>query len=68
MARAERRYPGPGWGLHEGGYVGTPDEVIARIQEQVDRGITLFVFFTHDRAAPETLRLFAEQVMPAFRA
>jgi alkanesulfonate monooxygenase SsuD/methylene tetrahydromethanopterin reductase-like flavin-dependent oxidoreductase (luciferase family) len=66
LARAERRYPGPGWGLHEGGYIGTPDDVVARIREQAARGITLFVFFTHDRAAPETLRLFAEQVMPAF--
>ena len=67
MARAERRYPGPGWGLHEGGYAGTPDAVVARIREHAARGITLFVFFTHDRAAPDTLRLFADRVMPAFR-
>ena len=66
LARAERRYPGPGWGLHEGGYAGTPEAVVARIQEHADRGITLFVFFTHDRAAPDTLRLFADRVMPAF--
>jgi alkanesulfonate monooxygenase SsuD/methylene tetrahydromethanopterin reductase-like flavin-dependent oxidoreductase (luciferase family) len=66
-ALGERRFPGPGWGLHEGGYIGTPEQVILRIRENVARGITLFVFFTHDRASRETLELFAERVMPAFR-
>jgi alkanesulfonate monooxygenase SsuD/methylene tetrahydromethanopterin reductase-like flavin-dependent oxidoreductase (luciferase family) len=66
QARAARRFPGPGWGLDAGGFVGTPDTVIARIRERVDQGFTFFVFFTHDRAAPETLELFAREVMPAF--
>jgi alkanesulfonate monooxygenase SsuD/methylene tetrahydromethanopterin reductase-like flavin-dependent oxidoreductase (luciferase family) len=66
MRLANRRFGGPGWGLAEGGYVGTPDVVIERIREQVERGITFFVFFTHDRADPATLRRFAEHVMPAF--
>jgi alkanesulfonate monooxygenase SsuD/methylene tetrahydromethanopterin reductase-like flavin-dependent oxidoreductase (luciferase family) len=66
MRLADRRFGGPGWGVAEGGYVGTPDVVIERIREQVERGITFFVFFTHDRAAPETLELFAREVMPAF--
>jgi alkanesulfonate monooxygenase SsuD/methylene tetrahydromethanopterin reductase-like flavin-dependent oxidoreductase (luciferase family) len=65
-ARAARRFPGPGWGLDAGGFVGTPETVIARIQERVEQGFTFFVFFTHDRAAPETLELFAREVMPAF--
>ena len=30
------------------------------------QGITFFIFFTHDRADPRTLELFADQVMPAF--
>jgi alkanesulfonate monooxygenase SsuD/methylene tetrahydromethanopterin reductase-like flavin-dependent oxidoreductase (luciferase family) len=64
---AEKRFGGAGWGLREGGYIGTPDDLIARIRENVTRGVTLFVFFTHDRAAPETLRLFAREVMPAFK-
>ena len=64
---AERRFGGPGWGLHEGGYIGTPEDLIRRIGENVARGVTLFVFFTHDRAAPDTLRLFASEVMPAFQ-
>jgi alkanesulfonate monooxygenase SsuD/methylene tetrahydromethanopterin reductase-like flavin-dependent oxidoreductase (luciferase family) len=63
---AERRFGGAGWGLHDGGYVGTPDEIVARIRRDVARGVRSFVFFTHDRAAPETLELFAEQVRPAF--
>jgi alkanesulfonate monooxygenase SsuD/methylene tetrahydromethanopterin reductase-like flavin-dependent oxidoreductase (luciferase family) len=64
--RAARRFPGAGWGLDAGGFVGTPETVIARIRERVAQGFTFFVFFTHDRAAPETLELFAREVMPAF--
>lgn len=67
-ALAERRFAGPGWGLAAGGFVGTPDEVIARIAELRAAGVSLFVFFTHDRASEATLRLFAERVMPAFAA
>jgi alkanesulfonate monooxygenase SsuD/methylene tetrahydromethanopterin reductase-like flavin-dependent oxidoreductase (luciferase family) len=63
---AERRYGSPGFGLHEGGYTGTPDDLVARIQRGVDQGITTFIFFTHDRGARETLELFAREVMPAF--
>jgi alkanesulfonate monooxygenase SsuD/methylene tetrahydromethanopterin reductase-like flavin-dependent oxidoreductase (luciferase family) len=66
QARAARRFPGAGWGLDAGGFVGTPDTIIARIRERVEQGFTFFVFFTHDRAAPETLELFAREVMPAF--
>jgi alkanesulfonate monooxygenase SsuD/methylene tetrahydromethanopterin reductase-like flavin-dependent oxidoreductase (luciferase family) len=64
--RAERRFAGEGWGLDAGGYVGTPPMVTDRIAEMVDKGISHFVFFTHDRADPATLRLFAEKVAPAF--
>src|SRR4029077_8530363 len=66
QARAARRFPGAGWGLDAGGFVGTPDTVIARIRERVEQGFTFLVVFTHDRAAPETLELFAREVMPAF--
>jgi alkanesulfonate monooxygenase SsuD/methylene tetrahydromethanopterin reductase-like flavin-dependent oxidoreductase (luciferase family) len=66
MRLAERRFGGPGWGLHEGGYLGTPEMVVDRIRAAVERGITFFVFFTHDRADPATLTRFAERVMPAF--
>ncbi len=66
-AGAERRYGSEGWGLEAGGYVGTPAMVTDRIASMVHKGVTQFVFFTHDRADPATLRLFAEEVMPSFR-
>lgn len=65
-ALALRRFAGSGWGVEAGGFVGTPDDVIARIRDAMGRGFSSFVFFTHDRAQPETLRLFAERVRPAF--
>ena len=63
-AKAERRYGGPGWGMEAGGYVGTPSMIVDRIKEMAAKGISLFVFFTFDRAHPRTLELFAERVMP----
>lgn len=66
-AAAERRYGGDGWGLEAGGYVGTPSMVVDRVAGMVERGVTHFVFFTHDRADPATLTLFADRVLPAFR-
>jgi F420-dependent oxidoreductase-like protein len=66
LGKAERRFPGSGWGLHEGGYIGTPAAVVDRIGTLVERGVSSFVFFTSDRAAEPTLRLFAAEVMPHF--
>jgi F420-dependent oxidoreductase-like protein len=65
-ATAERRFGGDGWGMDAGGYVGTPAMVRDRIAQLVEKGISLFVFFTHDRGDPRTLELFAETVMPEF--
>ena len=65
-SKAERRYRASTWGLEAGGYIGTPPMIIDRIGRAVDKGITFFIFFTHDRADPRTLALFAEQVIPAF--
>ena len=65
-AKAERRYGGEGWGMDAGGYVGTPPMVVDRIGQLVEKGITTFIFFTHARAEPRTLELFAERVMPEF--
>jgi alkanesulfonate monooxygenase SsuD/methylene tetrahydromethanopterin reductase-like flavin-dependent oxidoreductase (luciferase family) len=67
LTLARRRFGGPGWGLDAGGFVGTPDDVVARVQALASRGVSLFVFFTHDRVSPATLRLFAERVLPALR-
>jgi F420-dependent oxidoreductase-like protein len=51
---------------------GTPQECMAQIREAIDLGVTYFVFFLSDVSihpdtrGVETLRLFAEKVMPAF--
>ena len=66
-ATAERRFGGPGWGFRAGGYCGTPDDVIARIAERARLGVQGVVFFLHDRAEPDTLRLLATEVVPAAR-
>lgn len=67
QALARRRFGGPGWGLDAGGFIGTPSAVVDRIGQAVDLGITLFIFFLHDRAELGTLELLAERVVPAFR-
>ena len=66
LASAQRRYGGAGWGLDAGGFIGTPDDIIKRIREKAALGVSLFVFFFHDRGRPETLELFAREVAPAF--
>jgi F420-dependent oxidoreductase-like protein len=66
MTKAERRFGAPGFGLHEGGYIGTPPAIVDRIGERIELGISSFVFFCFDRASEATLRLFAEEVMPHF--
>src|SRR5438876_758924 len=66
-ATAERRFGGPGWGFAAGGYCGTPDGGVARIRARARLGLQGGVFFLHDRAEPETLRLLADEVVPAAR-
>jgi alkanesulfonate monooxygenase SsuD/methylene tetrahydromethanopterin reductase-like flavin-dependent oxidoreductase (luciferase family) len=63
-ALAERRFPGPGWGVAAGGYCGTPDDIVARIRARRALGVDGFIFFLHDRGQPETLRLLATEVLP----
>ena len=67
QSKAERRFAGPGWGLHEGGCVGTPNRVIDRMHELVEQGVSLFTFFCHDRASDATLALIGDEIAPAFR-
>jgi len=62
-AVAERRFGGPGFGLHEAGLVGTAPSVLDRIGELRDLGFDHLVVFTHDRAADETLERFATDVV-----
>jgi F420-dependent oxidoreductase-like protein len=45
---------------------GTPDEVISQLRERVTWGITMFTMMFADMAPPQTVELFAREVMPAF--
>src|SRR5439155_15151604 len=47
---------------------GTPDEIISRLRESVQRGISSFVISFGRHAGAESLRLFAREVIPAFRS
>jgi alkanesulfonate monooxygenase SsuD/methylene tetrahydromethanopterin reductase-like flavin-dependent oxidoreductase (luciferase family)/ribosomal protein S18 acetylase RimI-like enzyme len=64
-ALALRRFPGAGWGVEAGGWCGTPDTILRRVEEHVRLGVSGFVFFLHDRAAPDTIRLLARDVAAA---
>jgi alkanesulfonate monooxygenase SsuD/methylene tetrahydromethanopterin reductase-like flavin-dependent oxidoreductase (luciferase family) len=60
---AEKRFGGPGFGLREGGLVGTAPQIIDRIKQWEALGFGQVVLFTHDRASDETLDLLASKVI-----
>jgi alkanesulfonate monooxygenase SsuD/methylene tetrahydromethanopterin reductase-like flavin-dependent oxidoreductase (luciferase family) len=62
---AEKRFGGPGFGLQEGGLVGTPAMVVDRLHQLRALGFRQVVLFTHDRASDDTLELLASEVIPA---
>jgi alkanesulfonate monooxygenase SsuD/methylene tetrahydromethanopterin reductase-like flavin-dependent oxidoreductase (luciferase family) len=66
-AAALRRFAGPGWRFDTHGYCGTPDDVLRRLETRRRDGVDGVVFFLHDRGAPETIRLLAEEIVPAAR-
>jgi alkanesulfonate monooxygenase SsuD/methylene tetrahydromethanopterin reductase-like flavin-dependent oxidoreductase (luciferase family) len=51
----------------EGNLVGTPEQVCEKIQTYMDLGCTGFVPWNSDYPDDQTLRLFAEKVIPNFR-
>jgi alkanesulfonate monooxygenase SsuD/methylene tetrahydromethanopterin reductase-like flavin-dependent oxidoreductase (luciferase family) len=59
----ERRF-----GVWGGVIVGTPDEVAAVLRADVERGVELVIVQFSDFGTPETLRLFADAVIPVVRA
>ncbi len=67
LPAAERRFGGAGFGLHAGGYIGTPAAIADRILTHRELGFTEFVLFCADRAARPTLELLAEGVLPRLR-
>jgi hypothetical protein len=58
----EQRFSGP-WSSFV--FAGTPEQAITYYQEHVNVGIQYFIVQTLDAADEETIRLLAEQVMPA---
>jgi F420-dependent oxidoreductase-like protein len=57
------------YGGHLGqGIVGTPEECISKIRDHEAAGCTMFVIEFFGRDTREPARLFAEQVVPAFRS
>jgi alkanesulfonate monooxygenase SsuD/methylene tetrahydromethanopterin reductase-like flavin-dependent oxidoreductase (luciferase family) len=60
---AEKRFGGPGFGLQDGGLIGTPPAVVERLRELQAMGFRQIVLFTHDRASDETLELLASKVI-----
>jgi alkanesulfonate monooxygenase SsuD/methylene tetrahydromethanopterin reductase-like flavin-dependent oxidoreductase (luciferase family) len=60
---AEKRFGGPGFGLHEGGLIGTPPAIVDRLHAFRELGFRQIVLFLHDRASDETLELFASAVL-----
>ena len=63
---AERRFGGPGFGLHDGGLIGTPPMIVNRLKELQALGFQQVVLFTHDRASDATLDLLASKVITEF--
>jgi alkanesulfonate monooxygenase SsuD/methylene tetrahydromethanopterin reductase-like flavin-dependent oxidoreductase (luciferase family) len=63
-ALAARRYGSAGWGLEAGGFIGTPPMIAERIRQLADKGVSLFVFITHDRGNPRTIELLGDAVLP----
>ena len=66
LEKAQRRYGFFG-DIERLGIVGTPAQCISKIRENERRGISKYTIFFSDVMNPGTLRLFAEEVMPAFR-
>jgi alkanesulfonate monooxygenase SsuD/methylene tetrahydromethanopterin reductase-like flavin-dependent oxidoreductase (luciferase family) len=63
VATARRRFGS--WG---GLIAGTPDEVASALQREVELGAELFALQFSDFGMPDTIRLFAREVMPAVTA
>ena len=47
--------------------IGTPERCVDTIRKKVEQGISYFVCLFTDGGQPETVRLFGERVLPAFR-
>jgi alkanesulfonate monooxygenase SsuD/methylene tetrahydromethanopterin reductase-like flavin-dependent oxidoreductase (luciferase family) len=66
-ALAARRFPGEGFSVEAGGYIGLPEQIVEHIERQRAEGVTDFIFFTTDRGGRETLELIADEVVAPIR-
>jgi alkanesulfonate monooxygenase SsuD/methylene tetrahydromethanopterin reductase-like flavin-dependent oxidoreductase (luciferase family) len=57
--------PMPEW-MRDTWLIGTPDDVAAQVQAYVDEGITHFMLWCVDAPREDTVRMFAEQVIPRY--
>lgn len=63
---AQKRFGGPGFGLAEGGLIGTAAMIVDRLRQWQAMGFGQVVLFTHDRASDQTLELLAHEVISEF--
>ncbi|MGU3501597.1 LLM class flavin-dependent oxidoreductase [Mycobacterium sp. C31M] len=65
-AFAEKRFGGAGFGLREGGLIGTAPMIAERLRQWQAMGFGQVVLFTHDRASDATLENLAAGVIAEF--
>lgn len=66
MVKAQRRYGFFG-DISKFGIIGTPDTCINKIYSDIEKGISKYTIFFSDVMKPETINLFAKEVMSEFR-
>jgi F420-dependent oxidoreductase-like protein len=64
---AARQTLGSVFDLEKTAFRGTPDQIVEQLQKRREQGVTFFTFLLGDFHAPQSLELFAEKVVPAFR-
>lgn len=66
LAKGQKRYGFFG-DIEKLGIVGTPEQCIKKIRDDQKKGISKYTIFFSDVMKPETLELFAKEVMPEFQ-
>ncbi len=66
LEKAQRRYGFFG-NIEKFGIVGTPEDCIEKIHSDRKKGISKYTIFFSDVINPDTIKLFAEEVIPEFR-
>jgi F420-dependent oxidoreductase-like protein len=54
--------------IEDAGFCGTPEQVAEQMRARAAQGVTFFTFLLSDFHAPESLELFAREVIPAVTA